>query len=190
MSSIKAGMAVVAAAAMVAVPGAALAAGMGKPGLWQVTTTMGSDMAKMIPPEALAQMKARGISLPSSRTITTKQCVTPEQAAKGPPTVQGDCRAENVRMGGGDYSADLVCHGRASGSGHIHVVYDSSEHYRGDMTMHISGQGHAMNMTNHFEAHWLKADCAGADSAGGMMGARGGVAGGPGGGSMMMRMRH
>jgi hypothetical protein len=185
MSSFKAGFAAVAAAAILAVPGAALAAGMGKPGLWQVTTTMGSDMAKMIPPAALAQMKAHGISLPSGRTITTKQCVTPEEAAKGPPAVQGDCRAENVQMGGGHYSADLVCHGRTSGHGHIQVAYDSAEHYRGDMTMHVSEGGHAMNMTNHFEARWLKADCAGADTPG-MMGAHGAA----GGGSMMMRMRH
>jgi hypothetical protein len=183
--SFRAGLAAVAAAAMLTSAGAALAAGMGKAGLWQVTTTMGSDMAKMIPPEALAQMKAHGMSLPTGHTITTQRCVTPEQAANGPAAVQGDCRAENVHVSAGSYSADLACHGRVNGAGHIQVTYDSSEHYRGDVTMHVRENGHAMNMTNHFEARWNKADCAGAGA--GTMGAMHSNAGG---GSMMMRMRH
>lgn len=181
--SLKAVCAAIAAAAVVGLPAAAMA-GHGKAGLWQITTTMGG-MDKMIPPEALAQMKARGISMPAAQTFSTQQCVTPAQAAAdGPPPMQGnDCHMANARTTSTSFSADMVCSGRMNGSGHLQVTYDSAEHYRGEMTMHGNVQGHEMAMTNKFEGRWLKADCAGAGT--GMMG--GGMRG-----SMMgsMRQRH
>jgi hypothetical protein len=174
--SFRAGFAAAAAVAILALPAAALA-GPGKAGLWQITTTM-SGMDKMIPPAALAQMKAHGITMPAARTFTTQQCVTPEQAAaNGPPPMRGnDCHMANMHTTGNSFSGDLVCSGRTNGSGHIQVVYDSSEHYRGDMTMHATAEGRSTNMSNHFEGRWLKADCTGAQTGGmGMMRSGGGM---------------
>ena len=51
------------AAAAVLLPVAAFA-GHGKPGLWNISTTMQMANMPQMPPEAMAMMKSRGMSMP------------------------------------------------------------------------------------------------------------------------------
>jgi len=70
--------------------GFAHAEGM-KPGLWEFSTQMsGADMPAMpaIPEAQRKQMEAMGIKLPQAgggMGVTTRVCITPEQAKKGVP---------------------------------------------------------------------------------------------------------
>jgi hypothetical protein len=146
------------AAVALAAPGAALAA-HGKAGLWKITTTMGG-LETALPPEARAQMKAHGISMPNLNTMTTEHCMTPQEVATDqPPPMEKGCQVLNVTHSGGHFSADLKCTGRMTGHGHFEVTYDSPEHYAGHATMQTSAGSHEMNLTDSFEGRWIKADC-------------------------------
>src|ERR1700712_4105950 len=79
------------------------------PGLWESTMTMkGAEMDKAMadlqaklatmPPDQRKQIEAamagRGLSL-GSQGLTTKICITKEQAARGPePKLTGDCTTQ------------------------------------------------------------------------------------------------
>ena len=55
----------------------------GKPGLWNITTTMQMAMPQL-PPEAMAMMKSRGIKLPGigGEPVKTQICMTEEEIDK------------------------------------------------------------------------------------------------------------
>ena len=68
---------------LVLAPSAVLAAPHGKPGLWNITTTMQMAMPQL-PPEAMAMMKSRGIKLPGmgGEPVKTQICMTEEEIDK------------------------------------------------------------------------------------------------------------
>jgi hypothetical protein len=128
------------AAAVLLVPGAALAA-HGKVGLWESSTSI------TIP----------GVS-PQLHKAT--YCMTAADVkSDAPPTDKSSgCTYKNVSVQGHTFSADMVCTGQFQATGHLTSTFDSDTHY----TSTISMAGDGFNMTNHIEGKWLKAACAGA----------------------------
>jgi hypothetical protein len=118
--------ALIAGFVMVGVSTAALA-NHGKPGLWSVTNTVGGaapampDMSKL-PPEALARMKAMGVSM-NGNTITTQHCMTAQEVATDVPHLDTNnarnCTMANVKHSGQSISADMSCTGTFKGAGHM-----------------------------------------------------------------------
>jgi hypothetical protein len=146
---------------------AALAAGMGRPGLWEVTTHADmSGMMASLTPEQREKMKSLGIKLPENNSFSVTHCVTPEEASQFKPPPMGraghekDCRVENLKTSSSGASADMVCDGEhMKGTGHFSLAYDSPEHYAGKVTMDAVAEGHPVKTTMSFEAHWISADC-------------------------------
>ena len=100
----------------------ALAEGM-KPGLWEFTTQMsGAGMPAMpaIPEAQRKQMEAMGIKMPQmaggGMGITTKVCISAEQAKKGvPPNSDKDgekCEQTDVKTSGKTTSWKMICTGK------------------------------------------------------------------------------
>ncbi|HEY5337673.1 MAG TPA: DUF3617 domain-containing protein [Rhizomicrobium sp.] len=157
----------VAAAALVAVSGAAFAS-HGKVGLWSVTVTMGGgnpmpDMSKL-PPEVQARMKAAGVSA-SGNSITAQHCMSAQEVATDNLSAAAqnkDCTYSNMQTAGKTMSADLVCKGQFNGTGHMQTKYSGDgSSFSGDLTMSGAVNGHQMNQSQHFEGHWVSADCGG-----------------------------
>jgi hypothetical protein len=108
-------------------------------------------------------MKAMGIDMPDSHTISTEHCMTAEEvhadALHAMSQSGSGCKLENKRMHGQSYSADMICSGELKGRGHVQVSYDSPEHYSGQMTFAGTSHGQPANIKNVYEGHWVKADC-------------------------------
>ena len=159
-------VALIAAACAALVEPAALA-GHGKVGTWEVSTKMSGgamagmpDMSKM-PPEVLARMKARGMSMNAGGGMTSKFCMTAEQVNtdKPPMTHRGNCEAQNVKMKGNFFSADVVCKAPSNAKGHIEITYDSPEHYSGKQTTTMTMNGKTQTHEMLLDARWLSPDC-------------------------------
>jgi hypothetical protein len=150
----------VVAAALAAGPAAA---DHGKAGLWNVTVTRNMagmpDMPKL-PPEAQAAMRAHGMG---GHSMTVQHCMTPQEVKDDHPHMRNEqaCKMSNVKTGAGLFSADLSCSGMMQGSGRVEFVFDSPEHYSGKQSMTGTSQGHPVNETTTFDAHWVGADCKG-----------------------------
>ncbi|HEY3638342.1 MAG TPA: DUF3617 domain-containing protein [Rhizomicrobium sp.] len=136
----------------------------GKAGLWEITTHMSMPgMAAQIPPEALARMKAMGMSMPGNQTFTAQHCMTADEVAQDkPPPMRNsqDCSTSNVTHDAHTFNVDMVCKGdNMVGQGHATVTYDSDEHYSGSFSFTGTAHGHPANMTNSFDGKWISADC-------------------------------
>lgn len=154
--------------AMLVAPQAALAAGHGKAGLWQYSVTMegaGSGMPDFskLPPEVQARMKAMGVGA-SGNTITVQHCMTAQQTAPIIPSTSARsshaCTQSNVSYAGNTFTADMTCTGKTTSIGHVHVVWDSNEHYIGEVSMSgTTSNGMQFSHSQKFEAHWISATC-------------------------------
>jgi hypothetical protein len=137
----------------------------GKAGLWNITVSMNMagmpDMSKL-PPEAQAAMRAHGMSM-NGHSMTVQHCMTPEEVKNDHPHMRNEqaCKMSNVKTGAGLFSADLSCSGEMQGAGHVEFVFDSPEHYSGKQSMTGTSQGHSIDETTSFDAHWVGADCKG-----------------------------
>ncbi|MGH8456569.1 MAG: DUF3617 domain-containing protein, partial [Stenotrophobium sp.] len=154
-------------AACALLPLSASAAGL-KAGQWEVTTTM--DMGKHAPkmpqltPEQMTQMKQMGMKMPSfsGGAITTKICVSPEEAASGQPPIHqsedSGCKPKDFKHSGNHTTGEIVCDGEMKGTGEVDVTqgdetYTSKFHFKG-----IS-HGQPVDMNNTSTGHWLQASC-------------------------------
>ena len=117
----------------------------GKVGLWQITTKMSMP------------------SMPSmSRTFSSQQCMTAAEVKSDKPpqtSENSQCKMINLKQGASSFSADMVCSGASSGTGHLAVSYDGDTHYTGQMSMVTKAGDQTMNMTNTFEGKWVSASC-------------------------------
>lgn len=154
--------------AIAALPGIAQAAHR-VPGQWEVTTQMHFVQGGIqIPPEAMAQMKARGIKIPNfGAPHTFKQCLTVEEAARDKhPDFSQDkgCTSQNAKWSGDHFHADITCGGS---EGPRHGVIDGSigsggKSYAGTFRM----EGDDPHMGGHFvmqgqsSGKWLGPTCA------------------------------
>jgi hypothetical protein len=151
--------------ALVLAPLAALAA-HGKAGLWQITITTEGQNPQMpnmasLPPEVQARMKAMGVQM-GGNAITVQHCQTAEEVARDVPpagTHNKECTMSNVSYTGGSMTADMVCSGNFSGTGHVHFVWDSDEHYAGEVSMTGKMNDEQVTHTQKIEGRWLSAQC-------------------------------
>ena len=148
----------------------ALAEGM-KPGLWEFTTQMsGAGMPAMpaIPEAQRKQMEAMGIKMPQmaggGMGITTKVCISAEQAKKGvPPNSDKNgekCEQTDVKTSGKTTSWKMSCTGKHKMTGSGSITNDSAEKFNGETTMNMEDGPHGpMAMNNKFSGKFLGADC-------------------------------
>ena len=142
-------------------------AGPGRPGLWEVSTTLNVGVAGyQIAPEQIEQMRQFGIELPGlSRPFVARQCITPEQAAKdglpSPNTGDSGCQLDNVRHRGKLWTADIACTGSLRGGGSLSASFDSDRHFTG--TWSFRGRSAEvpteMAMSNPYSGRWLGPSC-------------------------------
>ncbi|HKT42624.1 MAG TPA: DUF3617 domain-containing protein [Rhodanobacteraceae bacterium] len=139
------------------------------PGQWETTTRMHFVQGGIqIPPEVQAQMKARGIKMPTfGEPHTYKHCLTVEEAARDEhPDFSQDksCTSQNARWSGNHFHADITCSGN---SGTRHGVVDGDigsggKSYAGTFRM----EGDDPHMGGHFvmqgqsSGKWLGPSCA------------------------------
>jgi len=139
----------------------------GKVGLWSVTVAIGGDAPGMpdmskLPPEAVAQMKAMGMSM-NGRSITTQHCMTAQEVATDTPHLEADnarsCTMSNATHSGNSMSADMTCTGDFKGTGHMQFIYDSDSHYSGELVMTGTANGRPISRDQKFDGHWISAVC-------------------------------
>ena len=129
-----------AAALALLAPGAALA--MGKVGTWSVTSTGATN------------------GMPAASTTTT-YCMTKEQVVSNKPMSDSSgCVMTNAHTSGHTMIADMVCKGSFNATGHFEQTFDTDSHYTTRISMHMSEAN--MDVKTTVDAHWVKADCAGA----------------------------
>ncbi len=141
-----------------------------RPGLWNMTFQTG-DMSASIPPEALAQMKARGIdpsTLAGPRTIQHQSCITPQQAKNNmiPPALREEdqCKISNYERSATSVSAQIACDGKFKGSGAFKAAADSDTSTHGSVDMSgvatdSKGGSHPFEMHSKFSGSWVSSDC-------------------------------
>lgn len=156
-------VAAVAALALAGASGVAFAS-HGKAGLWSVNMSIaGQDTSKM-PPNVLDRMKSMGMMPNSNGGFTVQHCMTAAEVADDSKMMDTssnkDCEVANRRVTGHAMTADLICKGQMTGTGHVSVNYDSDTHYTGEMS--ISGKtadGTPISQEQRFEGHWVSASC-------------------------------
>jgi hypothetical protein len=159
----RASLSVVVAAGLVLVPAAAFAA-HGRPGLWTVTSTIQMSTAPQIPPQALAMMKARHMPIPNSGEPTSTQiCMTQEQVnADKPPAMSNreeSCDSKLLNQTPALMEAQITCHGRMEGVGHVKVSWRGTDHYEGIYSFKGTMEGRPQEMSTHYVGDFVKPDC-------------------------------
>ena len=137
------------------------AAGTLKPGLWSFTMTMDRASMPQIPPEALARMKAMGMSMPAGGGMTAQHCVTPEEAARDAPQVTragSGCAMGEMSRNGNVVTYSMVCSGQMQGIAKAAMTV-APEHFSGDYSFTGTENGRPVNTQSHIDAQYLAADC-------------------------------
>lgn len=160
----------VAACAALLLATASHAEGM-KPGLWEFTTQVsGAGVPAMpaIPEAQRKQMEAMGIKLPTAAGggmgITTRVCITPDQAKKGvPPNSEKNgekCEQTDVKTSGKTTTWKMVCTGKHKMTGNGSITYDNADHFSGETTMNMEeGPQGATSMNNKYSGTFISTDC-------------------------------
>jgi hypothetical protein len=151
------------AATVVLAPVSAFAA-HGQPGLWTVTASMTMPNPPSIPPEALAQMKARHIPVPGSgEPVTNQMCMTAAQVQQDVPppmnTRDETCNSKLINQSPELIQAETTCHGRMEGSGHVEIHWRGNTHYESTYTFKGMMDGHPQEMTTRATGDFVKTDC-------------------------------
>lgn len=151
------------AAGLVLAPAAAFGA-HGRVGLWTITSTMQMSNAPQIPPDALAMMKARHLPIPNSgEPFTTQMCMTQEQVnADKPPAMNSrgeSCDTKVLSQSPALMEAEITCHGRMTGVGHLKIDWRGTDHYEGMYNFKGTMEGHPQEMTTHYTGDFVKTDC-------------------------------
>jgi len=152
------------ATAVLLAPAAALAA-HGRAGLWSISTTM--DMPNMpqmsnLPPEAMAMMKSRGMSMPGmGAPIVTQICMTQEEvnADRIPSMNEQNCTTKILSQTPNAMTAETTCHGRMEGVGRMQMAWRGNDHYEGTYSFKGSMQGRPHEMTSRYTGDFVRADC-------------------------------
>jgi hypothetical protein len=114
-----------------------------------------------LPPEALAQMRALGLSIPSvAAPITTQVCMTAEQAAlDAPPPMQSGCRNQNVRRTGNSITGEIVCTGELNGTGAFAFTEVGANEMRNKFTFKGTRRGQPANFGADMVLTYASPDC-------------------------------
>src|SRR5258706_12694695 len=122
-------------ACIILTPVAALAA-HGKPGLWNISSTMEMGNMPQMPPEAMAMMKQRGMKVPGmgGQPIVTQICMTKEQVNGDKPPMsnrQENCTTKLLSQTPTSMASEVTCHGGMEGVGRARMSWRGNEHYEG-----------------------------------------------------------
>jgi hypothetical protein len=147
---------------IVLAPVAALAA-HGKPGLWNISSTM--EMGNMLmSPEAMAMMKQRGMKMPGmgGQPIVTQICMTQEQVNGDKPPMnnrQENCTTKLLSQTSTTMTSQVTCHGRMEGVGRAQMSWRGNEHYEGTYSFRGTMEGRPQQISTHYTGDFVKADC-------------------------------
>lgn len=128
------------------------------PGQWQVTSSMHFTQGgpQPIPPEMLARMQAHGMKAPNMMATmgqphTSRQCLTPEQAAKEdhPDFSQQRCKAGSAAWSGNHFHVEGNC---SNERGVSRYVVDGDV---GDGGKRINGTGRVEGQSPIFGGHFV-----------------------------------
>ena len=146
-----------------------------KTGLWQNTITNTVTGSMGLPPEMAAKLtpaqrarfeaaaKKQGSGTP--RTVTHKDCLTPEKLAEDPFTDKshGDnvkCQETVIKSTATDLEVRELCtDGSSKGDTHLSFHADSPEHVTGSGTTTATMGGHVMNSVMKMDSKWISAAC-------------------------------
>jgi len=146
-----------------------------KTGLWQTTITNTVTGSMGLPPEMAAKMtpaqraryeaaaKKQGSGTP--RTVTHKDCLTPEKLAEDPFTDkthpdEAKCEETIIKSTASDLEVREHCtYGSSKGDIHLSFHADSQEHVTGSGTTTATMGGREMNSTMKMESKWISAAC-------------------------------
>ena len=150
-------------AAIILMPAAALAA-HGKPGLWNISSTMEMGSMPQMPPEAMAMMKQRGMKMPGmgSQPIVTQICMTQEQVNGDKPPMnnrQENCTTKLLNQTSTSMTSEVTCHGRMEGVGRAQMSWRGNEHYEGTYSFRGTMEGRPQQISTHYTGDFVKADC-------------------------------
>ena len=151
-------------AATILMPAAALAMPHGKPGLWNITTTMQMASMPKMPPEVMEMMKKRGMNIPTpGQPMTSQMCMTAEQAAMDkPPNMDREgvkCTPKVISQTSNSVTTEITCHGTMEGTGRSQISWRGDSHYEGTYSFTGSMHDHPNNMSSTYTGDWVKADC-------------------------------
>jgi hypothetical protein len=134
---------------------------LGKAGLWNMTLNLNIGGMPQVPPEALAQMRALGMSIPGlGAPIQTQVRMTPEQAAgDATPPMQNGCRNQNVQRNGNTIIGEIVCMGELNGTGTFEATQVSEIQIRNRFSFNGTRRGQPAQFTAEMEGNWASADC-------------------------------
>jgi hypothetical protein len=171
-------LAALALAGMTALPAAAQEI---RPGLWEVTSQVGSaggamqaamamlqnEMGKMDPAQRAqveAMMGKHGVALTEDGALRAKMCVTRDMAERFELPVQqnGNCSYRRSPPAGNKMKVAFTCTNPAS-SGEGEVTFNGDTNYRIRMTVNASGA----TVNTNGDARWLGADCGAIEPAAG-----------------------
>ena len=151
-------------AATILMPAAALAMPHGKPGLWNITTTMQMASMPKMPPEVMEMMKKRGMNMPTpGQPMTSQMCMTAEQAAMDkPPNMDREgvkCTPKVISQTSNSATTEITCHGTMEGTGRSQITWRGDSHYEGTYSFTGSMHDRPNNMSSSYTGDWVKADC-------------------------------
>lgn len=157
----------VATGAVLAAPAHAM-----KPGLWEITTQISGGGMPAMPAMSDAQrkqMESMGIKMPGAAggamNVTSKHCVTREQAAKRqPPQSEEDrrqrCEQKDVKTSGNTTTWKIECTGERKMTGTGSITYQGEESYKGESTFHMQDAKRGpTTMKQSYSGKWLNANC-------------------------------
>ena len=146
-----------------------------KTGLWQNTITNTVTGSMGLPPEMAAKLtpaqrarfeaaaKKQGSGTP--RTVTHKDCLTPEKLAEDPFTDKshGDdakCEETVIKSTATDLEVRELCtYGSSKGDTHLSFHADSPEHVTGSGTTTATTGGKVMKSVMKMDSKWISAAC-------------------------------
>jgi hypothetical protein len=149
------------AATIVLAPAAALAA-HGRPGLWNISSTMEAANMPQMPPEAMAMMKSRGMKMPGTQPITSQICMTQEQVNGDKPPMSNreqSCTTKLLNQTSTSMTSEVTCHGKMEGVGRAEMSWRGNEHYEGTYSFKGSMEGRPQQISTRYTGDFVKSDC-------------------------------
>jgi Protein of unknown function (DUF3617) len=140
----------------------------GRPGLWNITTSMKMANMPQIPPEALAMMKQRGMKIPGmgGAPIVSQICMTPQDVTEGAQAAQRmreqhdvKCTPRVISESMSSVTTEITCHGMMEGIGHSQMSWRGDSHYEGDYSFKGVMHGQPTETSSHFMGDFVKSDC-------------------------------
>jgi hypothetical protein len=150
-------------ASIVLLPAAALAVPKGKPGLWNITSTMKMANAPQLPPQVLEMMKKRG--MPGMGEPTTSQiCVAGDAPSADAMTRMQNqhginCTPHILNETATSATTEVTCHGTMEGTGRSQISWRGDNHYEGSYSFKGSMRDHPQEYSTHYVGDWAKSDC-------------------------------